>query len=322
MIPFEEKDLNLLQQICRAKQLKLKDILTDFLKKHYNKVISTNFYTFAEGDIPVALVAHLDTVFQKTPSEIYFDSKKNVMWSPQGLGADDRAGVFGIIQIILRGYKPHIIFTTGEEFGGVGATRLKNDYPIQPFNKLKYMIELDRCGFEDCVFYDCDNPTFTEYVSSCGFEEDFGTFSDISILAPQWNIAAVNLSIGYVREHSTSETLFLSATRKTIDKVCVMLSEANDEEVQEFIYIPLEINIPITYPYQYHKGLEHCWYCGEENKPDDMFPVKRGNNITDYFCIDCAANPKLVKWCSKCGEPFFDYCSNEDLCYDCRNNKE
>ena len=100
MTPFEEKDLNLLQQICRAKQLKLKNILTDFLKKYYKTVISTEFYTFAEGDIPVALVAHLDTVFQKTPTEIYYDNKKNVMWSPQGLGADDRAGAFGIVQII------------------------------------------------------------------------------------------------------------------------------------------------------------------------------------------------------------------------------
>ena len=28
----------------------------------------------------------------------------------------------------------------------------------------KAIFQLDRCGSDDCVFYDCDNPDFTKYV--------------------------------------------------------------------------------------------------------------------------------------------------------------
>ena len=93
----------------------------------------------ATGDIPIALVAHMDTVFKKPPEEIFFDQKHNVMWSPQGLGADDRAGVFAIVQIVRSGLKPHVIFTTDEECGALGAMALaKLDCP---FTELKYLIQ-------------------------------------------------------------------------------------------------------------------------------------------------------------------------------------
>lgn len=55
------------------------------------------------------------------------------MWSPQLLGSDDRAGVYAIIQIIEAGYKPHVIFTTDEEIGAVGAQKLIEDFPECPF---------------------------------------------------------------------------------------------------------------------------------------------------------------------------------------------
>ena len=41
--------------------------------------------------------------------------QKNVMISPDGLGADDRAGVFMIMNIVKAGFRPHVIFTTDEE---------------------------------------------------------------------------------------------------------------------------------------------------------------------------------------------------------------
>ena len=34
------------------------------------------------------------------------------------------------------------------------------------------MIELDRRGKNDCVFYDCYCPDFIEYVEQFGFEEN------------------------------------------------------------------------------------------------------------------------------------------------------
>ena len=72
------------------------------IKAYYKKedTKATNNYLLCKGDIPIMLVAHVDTVFQFLPTDIYYDKDKNVMWSPQGLGADDRAGIFAILAII------------------------------------------------------------------------------------------------------------------------------------------------------------------------------------------------------------------------------
>ena len=101
------------------------------LRKIYPTVLETKDYICAEGVIPIALVAHMDTVFFKPATTIYYDRQKNTMWSPMGLGADDRAGVFAIIQILQSGLRPHIIFTTDEEKGCLGAEALaKTECPF------------------------------------------------------------------------------------------------------------------------------------------------------------------------------------------------
>ena len=142
---LKEKDYKLLENILMTKQSSLKNVLATYLGKKYKNVVQTPEYLYAEGTIPIALVAHMDTVFTEPPTEIFYDTRKNVMWSPQGLGADDRAGVFCILKIIEAGYRPHIIFTTDEEIGCIGASKLA-EIPC-PFKDLRYIIELDRRGF-------------------------------------------------------------------------------------------------------------------------------------------------------------------------------
>lgn len=146
----------------------LNELLIHKYKYDKNKIIYTKNFLIAEGEIPVALVAHLDTVFTYLPEEIYYDNKAKVMWSPQGLGADDRAGVYSIIEILELGYRPHIIFTTEEESGCLGAQIMLSKIPDSPF-ELKYIIQLDRQGENDSVFYDCNNPEFEQYINSFGF---------------------------------------------------------------------------------------------------------------------------------------------------------
>ena len=107
--------------------------MKNYLQKKGYKLKATKDYIIAEGTIPICLCAHLDTVGIELPSEIYYDSVNRIMWSPQLLGADDRAGVYAIIKILEKGYRPHIIFTTDEEKGGLGAQKLIEDFPECPF---------------------------------------------------------------------------------------------------------------------------------------------------------------------------------------------
>lgn len=269
---MNNEDLKLLGYLLKLNQKQLLKKTKKVLKKNYNKVVATEDYVYAVGDIPIALVAHLDTVFSWPPENIFFDKNQKIVWSPEGLGADDRAGVFAIFKILQTGLRPHIIFTTDEERGGLGASALVDNKKC-PFENLNYIIELDRRGSDDCVFYDCDNPEFSNYISNFGFKVQQGSFSDISFICPEWKIAGVNLSIGYYNEHSLKEYLKIEETYATIEKVKNMLQEVN---IPKFEYIE-KIN---SYLY------EKCAFCGKHYSiyRMDLIP---NNNYYDYICFDC-----------------------------------
>lgn len=322
MRELTKSELKLFEQLVSAPQRALKKALASFLKSKYTNITHTKDYLYAEGDIPIALVAHMDTVFTKLPTEIYYDRKKNVIWSPQGLGADDRAGVFAICQIIKAGYRPHIIFTTDEEKGGLGAYQLAGQQC--PFGDLRYMIELDRRGSDDCVFYDCINQDFIQYIEKFGFKENWGTFSDISYLAPDWGVSAVNLSIGYKDEHSTSETLHIDWLLRTIERVKTMLDE---EEIPYFEFIENPYNYAWLSKYYSNGGYYGtqsknvnplpgqvaCPNCRSVWDVEDTYPVEVGEDTYDDYCLNCIALDK-VKWCHYCGNPFIPDAGQSDTC--------
>lgn len=328
MKTFKNSELKTFEQLASLTQNSLKKVLSSFLKRHYPKVIETKDYIYAEGEIPIALVAHMDTVFKKPPSEIFFDERHNVMFSPQGLGADDRAGVFAIIQIIRGGQKPHVIFTTDEEYGALGAMELsKLDCP---FTNLKYIIQLDRRGSDDCVFYDCDNEDFVEYIESFGFTWNYGSFTDISELCPSWKIAGVNLSVGYRDEHSATEVLFVGQLLATISKVKKMLNAAAEAPV--FKYIPMA-NTPYgkdwytwnknTYSWSDSNEVMKCHNCKKYFMEEELFPAVMLDKTTKFFCPDCLVDN--VAWCNECGSAFEKYspeAPNTGICPICEDLEE
>ena len=145
---LNQQELKSIEQFFQLKQPQLMKAMKHYLNMKYENVISTKEYLIAVGEIPVALVAHLDTVFKEPPHNIFYDRVKNVMWSPNGLGADDRAGVYAIVQILKSGLRPTVIFTTDEELGCLGAEALAEQIKIPPAD-LKYVIQLDRRGSND-----------------------------------------------------------------------------------------------------------------------------------------------------------------------------
>ena len=235
-------DLALMKKLCRMPTPILKRYLVKFLQSKRYHLEVTNDYIIAEGKIPVCLVAHMDTVFKENKyfqnKQFFYDQEKKILWSPAGAGFDDRAGVYAIIQIINAGFRPSIIFTDKEEVGGIGAFNLISDFPACPFDKCGFLIELDRANRKDMVFYDCNNLDFIYFIESFGFKEEFGTFSDISHIAPQWDIAAVNLSIGYEDEHSFCERLHCNWCDETIEKVAKILNKCRKYKVHKFDFVP------------------------------------------------------------------------------------
>lgn len=326
---LNRNEFKLFESLASLTQNSMRRALYSYLKKRYKKVIVTPEYLYAVGEIPIALVAHMDTVFSSPPEDIYYDERKGVCWSPDGLGADDRAGIFAILTILKHGYRPSIIFTTDEEIGAVGASQLVEDIKT-PESELKYIIQLDRRGTNDCVFYDCNNRDFVEYIEKFGFVETFGSFSDISVICPAWGIAGVNLSIGYEDEHSISETLRVGAMLNTIQKVENML-KVKDIPFFEYIEYSYTNN---SWNYYFQRGRKKSWYddddaeynyatlkCDKCNKYFHDYEVipalSKDGNKTKYYCPDCCATE--VDWCAQCNNAFeFDVNKPSAICSACR----
>lgn len=284
-------------------QSEAKLFMSNFLRLKYKEVVETEDYIFAIGKIPVALVAHLDTVYEEPVKNLFYDEQKRIYWSPEGLGADDRAGLAAIISIIQDGYEPCIILTCDEEAGGLGAKALGMN--SCPFPQIKYLIQLDRRGKNDCVFYDVGTLEFSKYISSFGFIEQKGTYSDISFLCPQWEKCGVNLSVGYYYEHSYREFLKLSELENTIEKVKLMLEEA--ESSQSFTLEPY-----------YNASIVRCPICHQWCFSFDLIPYIKEDNSVDKACGDCLV--ELVHWCERCGIPFESSASGK-ICRKCEEQK-
>ena len=314
---LKSEDYKLLERLVSLNQKDLQKTMQVYLKSKYSKVITTKDYIVAVGDIPIALVAHMDTVFSFPVQHLYYDQQKGVLWSPEGLGADDRAGIFAILQIIKSGLRPSIILTTDEEKGCIGASKLaERECPIP---NLKYMIELDRRGTNDCVFYDCYNPEFVEYVESFGFVERMGSFSDITFLMSYWDVCGVNLSVGYEDEHSVSETLHINALYATIEKVKKMLQQENipDFEYDELAspYEWMKMRDFYSFPSDDDYGA-HCCKCHKIFSEYEIFPVKGADGKTKFYCPDCIVG--TVDWCDYCGEAYeITDPSRANMCNDC-----
>jgi len=280
LVKYEEKTYRYNNNKAKGKHAKVSKLPQDVA------IYQEPQYLYAEGELPVLLVAHTDIAHSKPPVQVFFDQDAGVMWSPTGLGADDRAGVFAVMELAAR-FNVGVLFCSGEESGGTGVTDFTLDF--QDNNGYKMAIELDRCGIDDCVFYDNNSKEFAEWIQGFGFHKDWGSFSDISILGPSWRINTVNLSVGYEEEHTSREHLFVRDLYRTIDKVSNILSG----DIPEF-------------PYEETRWSRSYGYGGWGKEWDDW--TSTTSNRSDYkdYCDFCGLYEELniVEGTYLCGQCF------------------
>lgn len=227
------------EEILRMKQGTLKKHLAVKLEAEGYEPVSEDGFLYAEGTHPVLLVAHMDTVHKECVQKIKY--KGSIMSSPQGIGGDDRCGIYAILQII-KDYHCSVLFTEDEEIGCVGAEKFTFSECIVN-TKVNYIIEIDRKGTNDCVFYSCDNPEFTSFIESTGyFKTQWGSLSDISTIAPVLQVAAVNLSSGYFNEHTLEETINVEALLSTIEEAKKILALPCEEPFEYIEAAPVWSN--------------------------------------------------------------------------------
>jgi len=209
------------------------------LKKHcikklkgMNKAVSVgDGFVYAPGSFPVLICAHMDTVHKALPTTIV--DKDNIISSPNGIGGDDRCGIVMCFEI-LKHVDCHVAFFEDEEIGGVGSAKFaKTD--ICKNMDIRFIIELDRKGNNDAVFYDCDNPEFSKFITKEFWKEDAGSFTDICNISDIIGVSSVNLSCGYYKQHTTSEYVNLEEMTRCTNEVIKLFARTDVNKRFEWI---------------------------------------------------------------------------------------
>lgn len=185
------------------------------------------------------LAAHLDVKGDFSSSDQLIE-RNNIVSREKGiLGADDRAGVSIILNLLkeVGDYSEvpplKFIFTVGEEEGQYGAESIDPDF----FEDVSFGISLDRRNCKDIVYKsnskEYSNLEFAERVarvSSRIFSEENafvpcqGGISDLRVWSEKDTRPCVNLSVGYFDEHTDKERLDLICWDRTHQLVAELIA--------------------------------------------------------------------------------------------------
>lgn len=300
------------EKICKMTQNGIKEYMTAYLTSNGYQPIKEDGFIYAKGTIPVLLVAHMDTVHKETCKEVI--EKDGVLSSPQGIGGDDRCGIY-IIMNLVKEFNCSVLLCEDEEIGGVGAVKFTKTPYIKELN-VNYMVEFDRKGSNDAVYYSCDNREFKAFVESAtSFKEANGSFSDISKLMPAAGIAAVNVSCGYYNAHMKNEYVRFDEMLDTIEEAKSLIKARCEEP---FKYIAKQYN---------YKAFREPFYY-QENMFDD-FDAKSRRSSNNFLDADLELELEVI-YINEYGEEESDFVhgntkaecwfkffmTNTNICYD------
>jgi len=171
-------------------------------------------YVHKDNNLP-CLVAHIDTVHRQKPSKKDIIQVGDILTNTKGgLGADDRAGVYAMLQ--LKDLPYNLLFTNYEETGGIGVKQAIHDLS-DLLSANTCFIEIDRKGTGHYVDYVGAEQEFLNLFETRGLTNKFGSYSDIYDLSSKLSIASVNLACGYYDQHTTKESLNLKELQAVID---------------------------------------------------------------------------------------------------------
>lgn len=229
--------------ICKLNKVQLKSYLVNWLKGYYSDVVVGDGFVYARGQMNVLLTAHMDTVHDESlkkhitvKKEKKYGKVFHTLTSKQGIGGDDRCGIYMIMKIVEQGYRPFILFCEDEEIGGVGSKKFCKTQYIFELEEMKFLIELDRANAKELVYYDDGNKEFHKFCEEVtGYTESYGSFSDISVLSPYCMSSSVNISCGYYNAHHLDEYVVFEEMMDSI-QATIKLLKASEKLTERFEY--------------------------------------------------------------------------------------
>lgn len=196
------------------------------------------FVTKGTAETYPCLAAHLDQVQHKHSKDFECVEGKDVIFGyshksreQQGLGADDKNGIYICLECLAKYDTLKVAFFVGEETGCVGSSKCD----LKFFEDCRFIIEPDRRGGDDLItsMY-CGDVCSEEFIEAIkpdefGYSEEIGTVTDVGELVERGvGISCLNLSCGYYEAHTDCEFTVLSELQNCLDFVCHIIETCTD----------------------------------------------------------------------------------------------
>lgn len=290
----------------------------------YNDIEFIGDNLFAHGNVPVMLVSHADIVGNDYPTEFIYEKNDSIIRANnRTLGGDDRCGGYIILEALKKlNVRPYICITHDEEKGCLGADEFTTKMPYNEY-EIKFMIELDRRGSEDLVYYDCDG--YEDFMKFCedmtGYKHAHGSYSDICSFMDEWKVCGVNMSCGYYNEHTAKEHVVIDEMLNTKDVLVNWLNNIDYDTLQRFDYSPKQKNYSSNWDFlfdSYDEGNDLNGYTFYDEEDEDGCVHKDGCAYTT--CADCNALIPMtessykfgIALCESCQQYYEDIIDKED----------
>lgn len=203
----------------------------------HGNVLITKGHADHTGTYP-CLAAHIDQVQDNHSKDFRVVEIGNdvIAWSEkcheqQGLGADDKNGLFICLECLKKYDNIKVAFFSGEEVGCKGSSQVDLEF----FKDCRFIIEPDRKGCHDLITsMFCGGVCSQDFIDAIGYKkfgysQVQGSITDVGELVERGvGISCLNLSCGYYDPHTDNEYTILPHLENCLNFVMHIVENCTD----------------------------------------------------------------------------------------------
>jgi putative aminopeptidase FrvX len=215
---------------------RIKSFVLGCVREVYLKVetddIGNLFITKGVAETYPCVAAHLDEIHTPCEREVVIEGDKiytvDRLWNRVGCGADDKNGLWIIINLLHS--EPVLkvaLFVQEERMGDIAGCRGARACDLSFFSDVKFVLECDRKGRSDVVSIGKDDTLLcdSDFIPQCllskyGYEMVKGGKTDVVELKMRGlEIPVCNIGCGYYDAHKNSEYTMFSELQNSLSFV-------------------------------------------------------------------------------------------------------
>lgn len=230
--------MELLKQLYKihspsGSEKKLRKFIKDWIRRnvpdaHFEVDNIGNLYVVkGESDTYPCIVAHMDQVQKEHSHDFQVVETKDILFGfslknveLQGLGADDKNGIWIALKCLKKYDIMKSAFFVGEEIGCIGSSKCDMSF----FTDCRYVLQCDRRGGNDLIpnvggWTELCSKEFLEAIGyeAFGFKTTTGMMTDVEALKNRGlAVSSLNISVAYYRPHTDEEFTVKSELRNTL----------------------------------------------------------------------------------------------------------